>query len=323
MWHAAIPVEAVTNTCPSPRCCFSALTMWLSVNDLPVPAPPVRKSDSPRKARSSARDCSEFSATAGCAAASAASAAAAAAALRRRRAAGRGFSSTHRRMASPYFRTLSAPMPGRATPPSRPRLRDRRKRLVVEDDVRRLAVGEPHARRLQRCTAARPPRRPRARTSSSRASPKRPTRRRRRRRRTTPRSAAPPPARARAAARARASSAAAASSSCAAPAGGCDGGGDAPAPPEAEPDARPFASTPTCRRSPPRARRRGRLGRLVSVHVAAWRSAWWTAAVAAVGSRAQPAERLRRRCAQQRRRVFRAGASYARPQGALGAERRA
>ena len=56
-WHAAMPVEPVTKTQRWPCSPSSACTMWLSVNDLPVPAPPVRKKLSPALAASTALRC--------------------------------------------------------------------------------------------------------------------------------------------------------------------------------------------------------------------------------------------------------------------------
>jgi len=56
-WHAATPVLAVANVV--------ALDMrwiiWRRRNDLPVPAPPVKKSDLPLSAASSTRCCSSVS----------------------------------------------------------------------------------------------------------------------------------------------------------------------------------------------------------------------------------------------------------------------
>ena len=57
MWQAAIPVEAVIMTDSSPYRPCSALMMRRSVNDLPVPAPPVRKIEVPESASSSACCC--------------------------------------------------------------------------------------------------------------------------------------------------------------------------------------------------------------------------------------------------------------------------
>ena len=134
--------------------------MWLSVNDLPVPAPPVRKSDSLRNARSSARDCSESARLPAAplppppppAAAAAASAAA-------EPPPGRGASSTHLRSRR-YLRTLSAPMPGRRGRPS-PAAPSRSPSASCCRRCTR-ACRRPAARAPPRCTAGRLPRRPRA-----------------------------------------------------------------------------------------------------------------------------------------------------------------
>eukprot|EP00964_Phaeocystis_antarctica_P067157 scaffold40643_cov66-Phaeocystis_antarctica.AAC.2 len=57
MWQAAMPVLAATKTFCAPCIRCSARTTKSRVNDLPVPAPPVRKNDAPCRASSTARSC--------------------------------------------------------------------------------------------------------------------------------------------------------------------------------------------------------------------------------------------------------------------------